>query len=121
MSHTQRLLSLVALFFLSLSATACFSSPKPECAFACGDEASCPSGYRCVSDGWCKRDDVAESFTCSAVSLLDGATSDALDIDAALIDAASEDAALVDAAVDATPVDATPIDAAVDADIDAAP
>ncbi len=126
-SPTQRFaLLLFALLMMSPGLAGCFTAPEPECAFACGEDKNCPSGYRCAGDGWCKRNDVDESFVCSTVSLVDAAAGGDgnVDLDAALIDAAPADAALIDAAViDAAPIDAAIIDAApIDAaPIDAAP
>lgn len=76
---------------LGLGLAGCFKTPKPECAFRCGEEGACPSDYSCASDGWCKRADLPDSHTCEAPPDDDAGTSDAA------VDAA------VDAAFDAAP------------------
>ena len=107
--------SLIALFAISLAPlSSCFDAPKPECAFACGAQNSCPTDYRCAGDGWCKRSDVSEGFVCGPVSLIDGSTPDAPAVDAALPDAALPDADLPDAAL---PDAARPDAGAPDAEI----
>ncbi len=127
--RTTMRLSLTALFAIFLAPlSSCFDAPKPECAFACGAQNSCPTDYRCAGDGWCKRSDIAENFVCGPVSLIDGSTPDApavdggpdaAEADAALFDAAVPDAALPDAA---RPDAALPDAGAPDAEIpDAAP
>jgi hypothetical protein len=49
---------------LAILAAGCFSKPKPECAFLCGEGGACPDDYRCAPDGWCKLDSVADTFDC---------------------------------------------------------
>lgn len=74
---------LVGIFFVvAASVGACFDKPEPACALLCGGDGSCPDGYSCRGDGWCKRDDVADDLVC--------------EIDAS----ASQDAPAVDAALD---------------------
>jgi hypothetical protein len=74
---------------LLVAATACYSTPRPECAFLCGEGGSCPDGYGCADDGWCKRDDVPATFDCV------GATVDAQIADTAVsIDAETPDATI---------------------------
>ena len=70
-----------------LATGSCYTTPKPECAFLCGEAESCPDGYSCAGDGWCKRDDVPTTFDCV------GATVDAFVADTAVsIDAETFDA-----------------------------
>lgn len=94
-------------------AAGCFEAPKPNCAFLCGTDSSCPGGYTCAADGWCKRADLPATFACETG--LDAAVADAADPDAE-VDAADIDAAEIDAAVDAAidaPTDGPDVDAAV--------
>ncbi len=77
--------------FLSAS---CYTTPKPECAFLCGEADSCPDGYSCATDGWCKRDDVPSTFDCI------GNTVDAFVADTAVSIDAPPDDAQIDAAGD---------------------
>lgn len=126
------------LLFACLVAAAalagCYKTPTPECAFACevGGDETCPDGYTCRADGFCKRDGVADGFACPDTvdaSSPDTPVTDAAGIDmatdAAVIDAptdAATDAAVIDAAVDAPDIDAptdAPTDAPVDAEVDA--
>jgi hypothetical protein len=104
----------------------CFDRPRPACAFWCGEDSACPDGYRCASDQWCKREDVADGFECGPGPAAD-ASPPALDagpgmdgapgldaapaIDAAPgLDAAAPDAAAPDAAApDAAPPDANAV------------
>ena len=58
---------------LVLTASACFDTPQPDCAFLCSVEGECPDGYRCASDGICKRLDLADNAVCSNVSRQDAA------------------------------------------------
>lgn len=100
----------VAAVVLGLGAAGCFETPKPSCAFLCGNDQSCPGGYTCASDGWCKLDGVGDGFVCDGVA-----------IDATPADAPVADAPVADAPADAPPeIDATEIDAEVDAPVDAA-
>ena len=87
-------------FFAAISG--CFSEPKPDCAFLCGLEGQCPSGYFCATDGACKREGLLDGFDCGFRAPADAAVP---------ADAAPD--APVDAAIDAA------IDEAVDAAIDA--
>jgi hypothetical protein len=120
---------LAGLLAGAATSSGCFDRPRPACAFWCGDDGACPDGYRCATDQWCKREDVAETFACgpgpdqdAAPPAIDAARPDATTpaIDAATpsIDAAtpSIDAATpaIDAAAppDAAPPDAAPPDAA---------
>lgn len=101
-----------AAVLIALAALAgCYDTPRPACAFLCGSDNACPSGYTCASDGWCKRDDVGGDYTCGP-ALPDAAPADA-PIDATEIDAPID--AEVDAAIDAE------VDASPDADPDAGP
>lgn len=94
--------------FTALTLAACYDTPRPACAFYCGQDDACPEDYRCASDGWCKRTDTADDFSCGPAApgldpdaapgpdaaLPDAMTSsDAMPIDAALLDAALPDAA----------------------------
>ncbi|MBK9030400.1 MAG: choice-of-anchor D domain-containing protein [Myxococcales bacterium] len=103
--------SLLFALVATVAATACYDTPRPSCAFLCGTDSSCPGGYYCAGDGWCKLDGVAETFVCEAGS-----------VDAAMADAAPDgdvDAPDVDAAVDAPEIDALELDAPTDAPTDA--
>jgi len=109
-------------FVLGLFAfAACYETPRPPCAFLCGNDNSCPSSYFCASDGWCKADGVADGLVCDPTvndaSVVDGPAPDG-SIDASDLDA-PEDGRPVDAGVDAAAIDA-PTDAPTDAPIDAA-
>lgn len=108
--------SFVLAAVASVAVTACYDTPRPACAFLCGTDSSCPDGYFCATDGWCKSTGTADNLVCEPgaidAAVQDTATPDAPDIDAGLPDASEPDAA-IDAAIDA-PVDA-PTDAAVDA------
>ena len=74
---------ILALVLGSLVAlSACFEAPEPDCAFACAQDKSCPDGYRCTTDGWCKRNDLPGRFQCNPASLIDGATVDVMSADA---------------------------------------
>lgn len=81
---------------------ACFDSPRPSCAFLCGNDLSCPEGYTCATDGWCKREGLADDFVCDGIA-----------IDASVADAPA------DAATDGPEFDAPDFDAPIDADVDA--
>jgi hypothetical protein len=48
----------------ALAASACYDTPRPECAFSCGPEGDCPEGYTCRPDSWCKRAGVDDRFSC---------------------------------------------------------
>ncbi len=104
---------LAAIVAPALLLGACFSTPEPECAFACGQNSVCPDKYRCAGDGWCKRNDVAEDFVCSTTPLIDASKPTP--------DSANLDASLVDAGGDATAPDASPLDAMAPDAADAAP
>ena len=55
-------------FFLCTQG-ACFDTPSPDCAFACGAEAeACPDGFSCRSDGLCKRNDLADDYECETLA-----------------------------------------------------
>ena len=84
----------------ALAFTACYETPKPACAFYCGQDDACPADYRCAADGWCKRADVAADFACGPAAPGLGIDAAAPD-DATPTDAARPDAALPDAAPDA--------------------
>ncbi len=102
----------LALTFIVL-ATGCYETPRPECAFICGDNGACPADYSCRADNWCKRSDVQDTFVCDTRAV-DAATSidAAIGADAATTDAAATDAAATDARpADARPADARPADA----------
>lgn len=104
-----------AILGLTAVLTGCYDTPQPECAFLCGAGDSCPEGYACAGDGWCKRPDIAQDFQC-APPVPDAA------VDASIADAGPDggpdggDAAVIDAG----PADAAP-DGAADAAADAAP
>ena len=90
--------SLMVLFCGTVFSAGCFTEPKPECAFACAsDDDICPEDYRCVSDGWCKRNDIAFDFQCSPAVLIDAATFDSARPDADTTDADTTDADTTDA------------------------
>lgn len=74
-----------------LLAAGCYKTPKPECAFLCGDDSACPDDYRCAPDGWCKRVDLAPEHVCEP-GQPDASTADARALDAAAPDAAPPDA-----------------------------
>jgi hypothetical protein len=104
------------LSLLAAGLTGCFERPKPECAFLCGEGDSCPNGYACATDGWCKWVGVDPTFDCTGGPVADAATTDAPVVDASTIDAppapdAAVDASAPDATVDAMPPDAMPPDA----------
>lgn len=90
---------------LAMAATACFDRPTPACAFLCDDDGTCPEGYRCAPDQWCKRADVSTDFECGPSAAPDAAVPDA-----------TSDAALPDA----TPPDGLPADAATSPDANGA-
>jgi hypothetical protein len=92
----------------------CFDKPAPACAFWCGTQGTCPDGYRCAEDQWCKREDVPEDHECGPGPTQDAAPPDGDLIDAGGIDASPADAGSGDAAPsdDAAPaIDAAPPDA----------
>lgn len=64
---------------LSLAGLAgCYDTPRPDCAFTCGQDGACPAGYVCATDGWCKRADLPDDQVCEgAAPLPDAATPDA--------------------------------------------
>lgn len=103
---------LPALLLAALAATAaCFDRPTPACAFLCDEDGTCPDGYRCAPDQWCKRADVSPDLECGPSVAPDASPGD-ITADAGPdatpddMDAAPEpDAFLVDAA---TPPDANP-------------
>lgn len=110
MPRLSALLLLVALAGLAgVALGGCFDKPQPACAFWCGDDGACPDGYRCATDQWCKRDDVADGLACGP-GPADAAAPDA----PGAPDAAAADAAPADApgAPDAALPDAAPTDAA---------
>ena len=75
------------LLLCALLASACYETPRPDCAFECGPEASCPEGYSCQAEtGWCKLDDAPESLECEP-SLVEA---DEDDVDAGTPDADPE-------------------------------
>ncbi len=108
--------SIVLAAVASLAVTACYDTPRPACAFLCGTDSSCPDGYFCATDGWCKSNGTADGLVCEPgavdAAVQDTPTVDTPDLDAGEIDASEPDAA-IDAAIDAG-IDA-PTDAAVDA------
>lgn len=55
----------------ALALAACYETPKPECAFSCARENTCPGGYVCADDRWCKRKG-QENVNCGS-SLVDAA------------------------------------------------
>ena len=74
------------LLTLTLLASACYETPRPDCAFECGPDESCPEGYSCEDEsGWCKLDDAPASTTCEP-SLVEGDG----DVDAGIPDADPE-------------------------------
>ena len=54
MRRTSLLLATLSLAAVALT-SGCYDTPKPTCAFLCGDDGACPDGYSCAGDGWCKR------------------------------------------------------------------
>ena len=74
------------LLTLTLLASACYETPRPDCAFLCGPDEECPQGYSC-DDGYCKKDDAPESLECGD-PLLDAAPVE--EADAATPDAGAE-------------------------------
>ena len=109
--------SLAAGLALAVTLTAgCFEAPRPECAFLCGQNDTCPEGYTCRGDGWCKREGVADDLDCGQVAVDAGdaavlvAAVDAAPVDAGQNDAGQDDAGLDDAGLD----DAGPDDAGLD-------
>jgi hypothetical protein len=100
----------IALGLASAALAGCYKTPDPECAFACelGGDESCPDGYTCRADNLCKREGVADSFSCPDIP-----------VDAAVSIDAATDAASIDAPTDAAEIDAPVPDAAVDAPTDA--
>jgi hypothetical protein len=87
---------------LLLTLTGCFSQPKPECAFLCGEGAACPDGYSCATDGWCKLDGVSPEPDCGELPPDATAPADATVDAEPTIDAA---AALGEDCVDGTECD----------------
>jgi hypothetical protein len=91
---------------------ACYDTPAPACAFSCGQEGACPDGYSCRADSWCKRDDLADEFTCPGRMSPDGSPTLA---DSSVADSSPDDAALPDSSPgdppDAADFDAPPPDA----------
>ena len=68
----------ICFAFLSLfHGSACYETPRPECAFLCGPEEGCPEGYSC-DEGWCKLDTAPEALECGD-PLLDASTDDEAD------------------------------------------
>jgi hypothetical protein len=51
---------------LGLALAACYKTPSPDCAFLCGADGACPSGYGCASDGVCKRTDLPDDHVCES-------------------------------------------------------
>lgn len=101
--------------WLALGLLACYSTPTPACAFVCGDDNSCPDGYSCAGDGWCKRNGAPENTMCGPQRPPDGAPP----ADAPMNDALTSDAAEAgDAAApdDAAPDDGAAGDAAISSD-----
>jgi hypothetical protein len=102
-------LALAAPFFaaapLLAALAACYDTPQPPCAFACGQGDDCPTGYSCRPDAWCKRDDVADDRACQGMApdldpddAAGGAAADASPADASPPDASPPDASGADAA-----------------------
>ena len=58
------LLGLTLLGLVAGPLSACYETPRPECAFQCGPTGTCPDGYACRADGWCKREGVPSDFDC---------------------------------------------------------
>ena len=57
----RRLILLCAVML----ASACYDTPRPDCAFECGPDEACPEGYTCEAEsGWCKLDTAPESLEC---------------------------------------------------------
>jgi hypothetical protein len=79
----RRLILLCAV----LLASACYDTPRPDCAFLCGPDDECPEGYSC-DEGYCKKDTAPESLECGD-PLLDATPADPVD---AGLDAATPDA-----------------------------
>lgn len=103
-------LSAVANLLLVLALAGCYETPKPACAFGCGQDGACPSGYSCRADGWCKLTDVSDDFVCAPPVPDSAPPSPDGSVDASLADAG--DAGDLDAAAfDAAPFDAPPPDA----------
>lgn len=110
MLRPSALLLLAGLVAGSAVLHGCFDRPKPACAFWCGDDGSCPDGYRCATDQWCKRNDIFDDFECGPGPAPGDIDASPDDVDAAPggLDAApGGDAAPADAA----PADAGPPDA----------
>jgi hypothetical protein len=80
----------LAIAFAILFASACYETPRPDCAFVCGPEQECPEGYSC-DEGYCKKDTAPESLECGD-PLVDAAPDDEADagLDAATPDAGEE-------------------------------
>jgi hypothetical protein len=109
-----------------LLTAACYETPRPPCAFSCGDADDCPTGYTCRADSWCKRDDVTDDYVCAVPDAappddgsVDGSPDAAAPDDAPAIDApGGDDAGELDAGTDAAPeidagIDASPPDAMI--------
>jgi hypothetical protein len=127
-----RLICRSALLACVALASACYSTPTPECTFACSAATggACPDGYTCRPDNVCKREGVADDFACPDIggspdgqidSPIDADIDSPIDADIdAPIDAPDIDAPDIDAPIDAPDIDAPDIDAPdIDAPIDA--
>jgi hypothetical protein len=108
----------LAPLLLLLALAACYETPQPACAFACGGDGDCPGGYSCRADSWCKRSDLPDDTVCTPPQAggtesdaSPGGSPDASEGVDAAADGGAADAALSDAA----PADAPPSDAAPDA------
>ena len=77
---------------LALLSVGCFDKPLPSCAFQCEPAApSCPDGYSCRADHWCKLESEADDYACG-VDILDATPADSGPI---------VDASVADASIDA--------------------
>lgn len=95
----MRLWSVLLLWLAAVAVVACYETPTPECAFSCGDDGACPTGYTCRPDGWCKREGVTDDFQCApprpdAMPVIDAGPDAGLDGGA--MDAGDGGGALVD-------------------------
>ena len=106
------MLGRIACAGLCAALIGCYSAPKPDCGFVCGDQGECPDDYHCASvDNRCHRNGTPDSLVCGDGGIVDAPPPPP----PPKMDAAPPaDAKPADAMPDAPPPDAA-VDAAVDA------